>query len=394
MRSERESSEKLEPATLLKETSWLGSWRSYLASYTSNHLKSTLGDEYEDFVKYILAGKNENFTLLNKNGNPYAYLQAPKNTGVFTHPLSYSFKEGEEMVQKDEMGISVPYMAAKIVLLENTTPDKMVLVNYKRKHSHDSDHRVYHGCYDFQTQEMTFTDISDSAEYNLLLEAGNKENTLTRFRNFSFLLLINKSYSGVSALMKDFNASFELTAMPVLDIERMGMLTIYNGSSPHMHSFSDRMEEILLGSPDAAFLGNVTEFDVRMVDQSVSKQILDDQTYRIQSRFTLIIDQGQIKGMPTIKDSTIYTQTIDHDVLSGTLKIREQEHKFHIMHTYIEFVAGDDGDVEERVVYNHHVDEEEDRLKTYELAGFMNFIRPESDNVQWEAAYGLSLIHI
>ncbi|MBE0654536.1 MAG: leucine-rich repeat domain-containing protein, partial [Bacteroidales bacterium] len=143
MRSEREKSEKLEPATLLKETSWFGSWRTYLGGYTNNHLNALLGDEYEEFVKYILSGKNEKFTLLNKKGNPYAYLQDLKNKGVFTHPVSYHFKEGDEMVQKDEIEIKVPYMAAKIVLLENTNPDTMILVNYRRNHNPDYDHRVY-----------------------------------------------------------------------------------------------------------------------------------------------------------------------------------------------------------------------------------------------------------
>jgi len=171
MRSEREKSEKLDAATLLKETSWLGSWRSYLGSYAHNHLNAVLGEEYEDFVKFILSGKNENFTLINKKGNPYAYLQNPKNNKVFTHPLSYSFREGEEMVQKDDIGIEVPYMASKIVLLENTNPDSMVLVNYKRKHSLSDDHLVYHVSYDFQKEEMAFVDISDSLEFNFLLEA-------------------------------------------------------------------------------------------------------------------------------------------------------------------------------------------------------------------------------
>ena len=296
------------------------------------------------------------------------------------------------MVQKDEINIKVPYMASKIVLLENTNPDTMVLVNYQRKHSLDNDHLVYHVSYDFQTKEMIFTDISDSIEYNFLLEARNKENTLSRFKNFSFLLLINKSYIGVSAFIEDFDASFELTAMPVLDIDRIAMLDIYSGNSPMRHSFSDRLDYISIGSPDAAYMQKVTEFSVQILDKSVSKKILDERTYRISTQFTLVIDQGQIKGMPTMKDSTVYTQTIDHDVLSGTLKITELAHKIHKLNTFIELVEGPDGDVEERLVYRAYVQELDDRAKTYWLKDFIHIMKPKDANASWETAYGKNMI--
>ena len=388
MRSEREEGTKLEPATLLRETSWFGSWRTYLGNYTNSHLDVLLGDAYEEFVKYILSGKNKNFTLINTKGNPFAYLADPRNKNVFTYPISYRFKEGEEMVQTDEMAISVPYMAAKIVLLENTNPDTMVLVNYKRRHDADYDHLVYHVSYDVQEKKMSFTDISDKEEYNLLLEEGNEENTLTRFRNYSFLLLINKEYIGASGLIDDFNASFDLTAMPVLDIDRVGLLNIYSGSSPIQHTFDNKQDYIFFGSPEPAFLQQATEFEVRMVDKSVTKRVADGQSYEIKSRFTLVIDQGLIVGMPTMKDSTIYNQTIVHDVVNGTLKITEVEQKYHMQHTYISYVVGEDGDMEEKVIYGAHFDLIEERTKTMWLADFMTIMQPAAAAAGWEGAYG------
>ncbi len=392
MRSYRKESKKLEPATLLKETSWLGSWRTYLAGYTSNHLDAILGDEYEDFVKYILSGVNEKFTLLNKSGNPYVYLQDPENKGVFTYPVTYRFKEGDEMVQKDEMDIEVPYLASKIVLLENTNPDTMVLVNYKRKHDFDYDHLVYYATYDAKKQEMIFVDISDSTEYNFLLDARNKENSLTKFNNYSFLLLINKEYIGASDLIKDFDASFELTAMPVLNIESVGMLTIYNGSSHILHNFSDKPEYIFIGTPNADYLQEALEMDVKMVDKNTTKQILNDQTYQIKTQFTLIIDQGQIKGMPTMKDSTIYTQTIEHDIISGIIKVTEDVHNIHKMYTYIEFVAGPDGDFVERIVEPGYTYQIEYRTKTYWLENIMNYIQPETVTSGYKEEYGQNIV--
>jgi len=266
MRSYREKSEKLEPATLLKETSWFGSWLNYLDGYIKKDLNSTIGNEYEDFVKYILSGDTVIFTLINKNGNPYSYLQDPKNKEVFTFPVTYSFKEGSETIQKDEIEIKVPYLAAKIVLLENLCPDSLVLVNYKRKHNFNDNHLVYFATYNYKKKEMTYVNISDSTEYNFLLDARNKENILTKFGNYSFLLLINKN-----SVSTDFDASFELTATPVLNIESVGMLSIYNGDSPIKHNFGDKLEYIPIGKEDAAWLQKTTGFDAKIINKTLQR---------------------------------------------------------------------------------------------------------------------------
>ncbi len=391
MQNYRRESEKLDLATLLKETSWTGSWRNYLASYVSNHVNAILGDEFEDYVKYILSGKNEKFTLLNKAGNPYAYIQNPKNFGVFTSPVSYCFTEGDEMVQKDEVEVKIPYMAAKIVLLQNLCTDTMVLVNYKRKHKFDYNHMVYHVTYDYKKKEMIYVDISDSTEYNLLLDARNKENTLEKFNNYSFLLMINTLYSGPSATLKDFDASFDLTAMPVINIASIGMLDIYSGNSPMTHTFDNKTDYVSIGSPNAAFLQKVTGFNVTRTDNNTSKRIINDHTYQIQTQFSLVIDQGQIKGMPTMKDSTIFTQTIEHDVISGIIKIEEREQKIHKLNTFIEFTNLKGEDVVERLVYNGYVDKVEDKTKTYWLKNFMNYVQPDASVADYKDVYGQNI---
>jgi hypothetical protein len=95
-----------------------------------------------------------------------------------------------------------------------------------------------------------------------------------------------------------------------------------------------------------------------------------------------------------MKDSTIYIQTIDHDVISGNMKITELEHKIHKLHTYIEFAAGPDGDVEERTVYNSYTDLTEEKTKTWWLNDVMNFTRPPADAAAWEEAYGKNIMLI
>ncbi|MBN2164977.1 MAG: leucine-rich repeat domain-containing protein [Marinilabiliaceae bacterium] len=393
MRSCRPDPEKLSPAILLSETSWFGSWRTYLAGYVSNHLNSILGDEYEDFVKYLLSGENEKFTVINKSGNPYAYIQDPKNTNVFNYPLTYRFAQGDNMVQTDNVDIEVPYMAAKIVLLENINPDTMVLVNYKRKHDFDYDHMVYHCTYDFEKQKMNFVDISDSTEYVFLLDSRDKDNITKKFNNYSFLLLINKEYIGASSLIKDFNASFELTAMPLLDVESVGLLSIYSGNSPLNHTFSDGFKDLLLGSPNASFLQSATDFTVYETEKTTTKQLVNRQTYRIQTQYALIINQGPVLGAPTMKDSTIYTQTIEHDVIAGTFKISEHELKYHRLNTYVELVPNTDGDYEAHLVYSAYTDMVSEKVKTYWLNDFMPFLQPQSENEAYNSVYGKNIMY-
>jgi hypothetical protein len=372
MRSYR-TGEKLKADVLLKETTYFGTWVNYLDGYIKKYLNSTIGNEYEDFVKYILSGDTVNYTLLNKNGNPYSYLQDPKNKGVFTFPVTYNFKEGDEIPQKDEMGINIPYMAAKVILLENLCPDSLVLVNYKRKHNFDDNHLVYYTAYDYKKKEMTYVNISDSTEYNFLLDARNKENISTKFSNYGFLLFINKNFS------TDFNASFELTASPVLNIENVGILSIYNGDTPIKHNFNNTSDYIVFGSLDAAWIQTTTGFNTEIINKNTTKKMLNNQTYQIQTQYTLIIDQGIIKGSPTMKDSTIYIQTIENDIIAGTIKITEHEKKFYKLNTFIDFVpVAGSADFEERLVFKGYIEEIKDKTKTYWLKDFMSYLQPEN----------------
>lgn len=387
LRTYREGT-KLSPATLLKETSWFGSWRTYLGSYVSSHLDGILGDEYEDYLKYLLSGKNGSFTVINKKGNPYSYLQKPKNKGVFTHPVTYRFEPEDEMIQKDEIDISIPYMAAKVVLLENKNPDKLVMVNYKRKHDPDHNHKVYYATYDFMKEEMTYLDISDSAEYNFLMDNRSKKNQQTEFKNYSFLLLINKEYIGASSLMSDFNASIELSGMAALNVESVALLDIYKNNSPLLHSFDNRSGYITIGMPNVSYLRMATEWDVSRSERVVTKQMINSSTYEIRSEYTLVMNEGPIKGMPTVKDSTKYIQIFEHNVADKTVKISEQEIKYRFLNEFIEIVRGTGMDNEERLVYPKHLDYMEERTDTYWLENIMDYAMEEGAGDEFVTEYG------
>ncbi len=398
MRSYREGGSKLKPAELLKETSWFGSWRTYLGSYTNNHLGALLGDEYEEYVKYLLTGANEKFTVINTSGNPYAYIQDPKNRSVFTHPVSYLMKPGDELIQTDEIDISVPYLASRVVLLENMNPDTMMLVNYKRKHEFTYHDMVYYVTWDHQKKQMEFLDISDSAEFNFLLDARTRKNSEKGFKNYSFLLLINKRYIGASSLIDDFDASFELTAMPLLNVEKTAMLNIYNGNSPIAHTFhstssgSTKAEYIFFGNPSALFLHNSTSFSAYEVKWATTKEVTSGQTYEVKNSYTLVFDEGVITGIPTMKDSTVYVQTFEHDILTNNLKITEHEKKHYFLNEYVEYYEVLPGQYEERLVYPNHLSRIEENTKTYRLHDVFSYMKPPGQPTGWEEVYGDHLI--
>jgi Leucine-rich repeat (LRR) protein len=398
MRSYRADDKKLEPAALLRETPWTGGWRLYLGNFVSSHLGGILGDEYEEYVKYIHSGENEKFTIINAEGNPFAYLQDPKNKNIYTHPVSYRIKPGDNPIQTNEFSISVPYMASKVVLLENLNPDTMLLVNYKRNHEFSYNDMVYYVTWDHKKKKMEFLDISDSTEFNFLLDARTRENQKTEFRNYGYILLLNKRYIGVSSLMDDFDASFEITAMPLLNVERTAMLNIYNGDSPITHTFqsgssgSTASEYIFMGNPSALFMQNSTHMTSYEVKGATVKEVISGQTYQVRSSYSLIFDEGIVTGVPTMKDSTVYSQTFEHDIITGNLKIIEQEKKYYFLNKFVEYYEVSPGHYEERLIYSTYLARIEEKTKTYWLKDVFSYMQPPDQPTGWEDVYGSNLI--
>ena len=384
----RPGTEKLDNAKLLKETAWTGTWRNYLAGYIKSELKSDMGSEYEDFIKYILSGQDENFTLLNSKDNPYSFIEDAKNKKVFTYPVTYSFKENEDS-QTDNISIKVPYLATKVVLLNNLCADTLVMVNYKRNHSYSKDHLVYYVSYNPDKKEMTYTNITDSTEFNFLLDPRNKQNIDMNFRNYGMILLINKEYNSSAS---SFNASFTLTATPVMNIERVCMLSIYKGDSPVKHNFTNGQDYIPIGSMSAEYLHKITKFIATETNRSVTKEIVGD-TIRIKSKYTLVIDQKPITGIPTMVDSTIYTQDIKYDIISGLIKITEFANRYYKLHTFVDFVLDANGEVTgTKVVYKEHIDQIDEKAKTYYIQNFSRYIQPDNITKAFEASYGDNII--
>jgi hypothetical protein len=394
MRSYRPGTLKLNPATLLKETAWFGSWRKYLDSYIKTNLNSNIGEEYVDFVKFILEGSNKNFTILDKEEgvNPFRYLFSISRNKRFSEKIVYDFTTNNSNKQVDKFDFKIPYLASKILLLNNKTEKKNVVVQYKPLFEVNEDYSIYYGKYDFETDRVTYVDISDSTSYNILIEARTPKST-KEITNTSFLLFINKKNPRDIDLSNDFNASFELTALPVLNIENIGMLQMYQGENVYPYHFDDgSLVSITIGHPSTDIIARYTGFNVYSGNISSRKSILNDSILMYENTHYMVNDQGLVKNEVTRKDSTVYKQTIAYDWFTGKLQVTELELKYFIMHTYYEFIRDEKGKVVgERVVFGRHISNVTELEKTYYLRDFMNYIQPESVSKGWEFSYGRNL---
>lgn len=319
MRSYREG-EKLKPETLLKETTYLGSWRTYLSNYITANLKSNIGNEYENYIKYIL-DYNPNFTLLNtENGNPYSYIIKGITDGGsdgFGQSVIYNFAPEVKEPQVNKMEMTVPYLATKMILLTNQTPDRATIVSYKRMHSANKDKKVYIGRFDFKTKKIILVDITDSTKYSLMLEPRT-EKVSEETRNISFILLINKKSPTTLETGSDFDASFELTALPVQNITDLKYLCVSDGFI-HTYSNGSNYPFFIEGVRNSINLPNLTYFAVN--GYSSSKTILNDSTYSVHVTFSDEFHMSNGPGLPASMKVRELTQDIEYNFVLGLIDI-------------------------------------------------------------------------
>lgn len=329
MRSYSTAEKKLDIVKLLKETTqWSGdNWRTYLSNYVAFSMNSLIGDEYENFVKYILSGENKNFTLLGAEENPFSYLIkncGTTNEGSFVKRLVYNFSKDENEPQKDNIELTVPYLASKVLLLYNQTPDRGTVINYKRKHAFNHDNKVYYGKYDYKTKKTVFVDITDSTSYNMFVEARSIK-SVNENQNLCFLLLVNKKNPTSSSSTSNFSASFELTATPVYDIEYLYSTWIAgsDGNSLYIHTNSKGLKDaflisgVYLNQNDANVVSHILH------NYSSSRTMINDSSYVVNIQFS---DETRreyndvIGAMPGIQISDKQIR-IEYNFVASTMKI-------------------------------------------------------------------------
>lgn len=340
MRSYRKDT-KLDIVKLLTEHGWITSafnwtWRSYLDKQTNAQFKTSLGDEFDDYVRFLLEGSEEKFTLLDlKSKNLYNYVISNADfsgtkSGTFAQSLLYKFQKDKNQQQKDMIDMSVPYLAAKMVLLINQTTDKNVLVNYKRKHDKNDEYKIYHGRYDLKDKKVVYVDISDSLEYNVLLDPFTDKD-VNKHQNIQFLLLVNKKCPSVVGLFTTFNASFELTATPVYDIT--SLLSAYVESKSKgifINNFTGNVKNafVLSGAQLKMSNPNLTYHNINTYN--TTKKSLSPTAYKVtanyESEHRLDFPYNpNVTTLPTIQNIS-NNMIITYDCVKGTMKIELNSH--------------------------------------------------------------------
>ena len=322
----------MDMAALIKNHTWSSSatnwtWRSYINSQISAQIGTTIGDEYDDFIRYLLIGENDKFTVLNKgDGNPYSNIiknLTPENEGTFAKRLVYNFTKTENEPQIDNVSLKVPYLASKVLLLYNQTPDRAVVVNYKRLHPIDKEDKVYYGKYDFKTKKTTFIDLTDSTAYNIFIEARS-EKSVKETQNIGFILLVNKKCPSMLGFGSDFNASFELTATPVFDIEYLYTAWIAgaDGNSLYVHTNSKGNKSAFIVSGVDITMTNPDVVSHVVNNYSSNRTIINDSSYVVDISFGDVtrFEYGDIGAMPSIQISDKQIK-IEYNYVASTMKL-------------------------------------------------------------------------
>ena len=306
----------LDAAVLLKETSYFDTWLGYLESYIKKHLKSNTGTEFADYVKYIFSGVNPNFTVINReDGNPYKYIiQNIDNKGDFANLLNYNFDKHD--YQTNKISIKIPYLGARMYLLNNMTQDKAVVVKYKRLTEKNENEKTFYGKYDEKTKQMKIVEITDSTEYVFLLDALTTKSN-TDFLNSGFLLFVNAKTS--STIFTDYNASFELSAMPVPNITALCYADV---TQEAIHNFSN-------GSKNPFFISGkakmpiITDLNFTTENYETSMELIEDSIIQVNCSFTNKLRMNNGPNLPATIQDTYITQKIEYDFITGNTMIHQ-----------------------------------------------------------------------
>ncbi len=339
LRKYSQAEKKLDPVALLKETTSLSgdTWRTYLSNYIAFSMNSVIGDEYENFVKYIIEGTNANFNILRED-NPYGYfirnsMQDSKDN--FADKIFYKFDPDESEPQKDQIDMTLPYLSSRVYLMNNSAEDRPVVVTYKQLHDWERENKVYYGYYDFNNQKMNFVDITDSLSYTMFIDRRT-EKTKREFRNIAFLLFINKQNPAKAGSESNFEASFELNATPVLNIEDIALVRL---SEKSIHTYSDgRVTDFgISGRLDLsfAFMYN-PEFRFDENYYSSSKSQFNDSTYTVSVQYGYQIDQTSILNAPTALNIYDIEQTIIYNFVQSSIEVRQKTTNTNKIKSWIE----------------------------------------------------------
>jgi len=299
MRSYRTGT-KLQPELLLKETPTFSTWAGYLESHIKTYLQSNTGDEYDSFIKYIVEGSNQKFTLLNsaENQDPLKYFQNPTEM-IMNKIIRFN---GEKMLN-DKFQFDLSYLSTKIVQLQNINPNQKIIVKYSRKSDPENKLAVYYCYYDASVKKMIIEDISELDSSSMLIEKSNLD--IKERKNIAFLMFINKDNA------KSIPVHYDLQIYGIPDfsmLDDFGFYTSYfgtwGGSNLLIHSISDGTKETL------------DEFN--MTPQVFRRFYSDTHPVSYSSNLSDSIYE-------THAESDLITQIISYNFLTGKMTIYNKE---------------------------------------------------------------------
>jgi len=308
---------KLDVGALLKETPYIETWLNYLNSFLTNHLHSTVGDEFADYIQYLFRGENKNFTLINQNkGHPLSYvIKNMEAGGEFAKNINYNFTNF--IPQKDKITLDIPYLATKMFMLNNMSGDKATVVHYKRLTDLDKNERTYYGKYNKETKQMDIVEITDSMEYTFFLEART-DKSLNDYLNSGFLLFVNTRIPSLIEFSNNYSAQFELTATSIPNFTSLNYADVTQDA---IHNYSD-------GSKNMFFIQGRADYNVTgatfTVDNFVtSTEMIEDSIVQIKSSFTENFKLPNGAGLPATIRKSNKNQTIEYDIITGKLKLEQ-----------------------------------------------------------------------
>lgn len=303
-------------------TNW--SWRTYLNSQIQSDLGSTIGKEYDAWVRYLLEGKNENFTIINTaGGNPFTPLisnAGSENKGTFATHASWLFTSGDDVPREEVLQFTVPHLASRVVLLHNQTADRSLVVNYERRDEKNPEEMVYYGWWDHEAKRMVFEDLSDSTNYAVILDARTEE-AEKNFQHMALLLFVNQKCPDVISLSANYNVDVKLTAKPVINIDA---LLYANVSDQAIHNYDDGSKGAFIVTGRMDIWRNLTlSYAWELNDYNRTKRMLNDSTVVIETSFNERIDITNGKALPNTIKEWKKRQSIFYNLITGRMEIMQ-----------------------------------------------------------------------
>jgi Leucine-rich repeat (LRR) protein/predicted transcriptional regulator YdeE len=195
MRSYR-SGTKLDPVLLLKNTSWMGSWKNYLDGFIQSEMSSDIGSEYGNFVRYLMEGSNEKFSLFapneNQKSNPLQYIQGAVPEFIQKKFITTMKTNSPDGILTDSVEFILPGLSAQMFELNNLVKDSIMFVKFLGKHDKNDKLKEYICIYDADKNGFDLRDIAALEEANLSLLPKSIEND-DKYDHQAYLLVINES---------------------------------------------------------------------------------------------------------------------------------------------------------------------------------------------------------